>query len=247
MRGKYQVVLLAVLAASVLILPTAARAGTNFGLQLSSGGSTATICDNNADFAGCTSNQPDSNPGTDAITFIGSVGGWSSNVSTGLTNPVVSLPLLLEFNNTSVATSGAAPITLLLSVTGLTGPIGNVPFLNNMTGNNQFAGTTVTVQSWLSTTNTAFCASTTCNGGSGTLVTSATYTGANFGSIVGGIANTGSGPYSVTLAITIDSHGVAETTSFDDFLSIPEPATLSVLGAGLLALGTGLRRKLFRA
>ena len=28
--------------------------------------------------------------------------------------------------------------------------------------------------------------------------------------------------------------------------TVPEPATLSVLGAGLLALGTGLRKKLLR-
>jgi hypothetical protein len=248
MRGKYQVVLLALFAMSLLIVPTAARAGTNLGMQLSSGSTTDTLCDNNVNFSGCTSNTPDGQPGTlGIITFVGPVGGWNLNSTTGLGPPQTTLPLLLEFNNTSVSTNnGASPITLMLTLTNLTGPLGNLAVLNNMTGNSTVSGTSVTVQTWLSTTNTAFCASSTCSGGSGTLLTNKTYTGLNFGSLLSGAGATGSGPYSVTLAITIDSHGLADTTSFDDFLSVPEPATLSVLGAGLLALGTGLRKKLIR-
>jgi len=61
------------------------------------------------------------------------------------------------------------------------------------------------------------------------------------------MANAGSGPYSVTLELTIDSHGLDENETGDARLDIPEPATLSVLGAGLLAFGTGLRKRLLRA
>jgi hypothetical protein len=128
-------------------------------------------------------------------------------------------------------------------VTGLTGPLGsNLSFLNNIAGTSNLASTTISVGVWLSAGNTAFCTNTGC----GTKIISQSFTGTNWGGTLGGSGNTGTGPYSVTLAVTFDSHGLADHSSFDDELTIPEPATLSVLGAGLLALGTGLRKKLGR-
>jgi hypothetical protein len=59
-----------------------------------------------------------------------------------------------------------------------------------------------------------------------------------------GFGNVGNGPFSLTLAVTIDSHGQIDTTSFDNEFDIPEPAALSLLGSGLLGLGFALRKKL---
>jgi hypothetical protein len=246
MKGKYQIVLLALFAMTLLIVPTAARAGTNLGMQLSSTPDSFTLCDNNVNFTGCTSNTSDLNPGAGAITFIGAVGGWNSNVTSGFGPPSLNLPELMDLNNISLSTNGASPLTLTLTLTGLTGPLGNLQFLNAIGGTNSGANVDVTVGAWLSQSNTAFCT----NGGCGTQFISQSFHtsgGTNWGGTALGSANTGAGPYSVTLAITIDSHGGSDTTSFDDELFIPEPATLSVLGAGLLALGTGLRKKLLRA
>lgn len=247
MRGKYQVVLLALFAMALLIVPTAARAGTNLGMQLSSGSTTDTLCDNNINFTGCTSNTSDQNSQLGAITFIGTVGSWTNTVTTGLGPPALTLPELMDLNNITMTTAGGSgPLTLLLTVTGLTGPLGNnLSFLNAIGGTNSGTNVNVTINAWLSSSNTAFCATSGC----GTNIISQSFHTSgltNFGGNMTGTGNTGSGPYSVTLAITVDSHGGADTTSFDDELAIPEPATLSVLGAGLLALGTGLRKKLIR-
>ena len=244
MRGKYQVVLLALLAMGLLIVPTAARAGTNLGMQLSSG-STVTLCDNNVDFTGCTHSAPDQSGTLGDVVFIGSVGNWTTNVTTGLGPPLLTLPELVDLNNVTMSTSGAAPLTMLLTVTGLTGPLGNLGFLNAIGGTNSGSNVDLTVQAWLSSSNTAFCT----NAGCGVnFISQSFHTSglSNFGGMKSGTAMTGAGPYSITLEITLDSHGGADTTSFDDELSIPEPATLSVLGAGLLALGTGLRKRLVR-
>jgi hypothetical protein len=248
MRGKYQVVLLALFAMALLIVPTAARAGTNLGMQLSSSPQTVTICDNDINFTGCTeSGGTDGDPTLGSMTYSGSVGDWSINHTSGVGPPVLSFPSLLDLTNFSLTTGGGVnPITVMLTVTNLSGPLGNLTLFNNISGTSSFAGTTITVQSWLSTSNTAFCASSTCGGGHGTLITNQSFTGINWGGAISGTGATGSGPYSITLAVTFDSHGQGDHSSFDDDLSIPEPATLSVLGAGLLALGTGLRKKLLR-
>jgi hypothetical protein len=240
MRTKYQVVLLALLAVGLLTVPIAANAGTNLGMSLNSG-STDTLCDNNIDFTGCTHNASDQNSSLGAIVFIGSVGNWTTNVTSGLGPPTLGLPGLLDLTNVSMSTaSGGSPMNLLLTVTGMTGSIASV--LNSIGGTNSVAGTTITITSWLSSANTAFCHTAAC----GTQMTTQTLSGLSWNSTVAGNNTTPGGPYSVTLAITIDSHGQADLTSFDDYLSIPEPATLSILGAGLLALGTGLRKKLLR-
>jgi hypothetical protein len=242
MRGKYQVVLLALFAMALLIVPTAARAGTNLGMELSSGASSVTLCDNNVGFTGCLLNTPDGSPTLGQILFVGDVGGWQANVTTGEGPPLLTLPHLMDLDNITMTTNGAAPLTMTLTVTGLTAPLGNVNFLNAIGGTNSFAGTTLSIQSWLSNSNTAFCT----NSGCGVQGINQSATGLAFSGSSTGLGTTGAGPYSLTLVITLDSHGQADITSFDDFLSIPEPATLSVLGTGLLALGTGLRKKLFR-
>ena len=247
MKEKYKVVLLALAAVALLTASTTMWAGTNLGLQLTASSpdpGQATICDNNVNFPGCTGNSSDLNPALGQITFIGAVGGWTSNVTSGFGPPFEQLVPLLDISsfNASVG-SGAGPMTILLSVTGLTGPSGIQTFLNSIGGTNSFAGTTVSTQAWLSNTNVAFCASTTC----GVAITPVvTMSGAAFSGMANGSTVLGSGPFSVTLAVTINTDGQADTTSFDDSLALPEPASLSLLGSGLLGFGMAFRRMLLR-
>jgi hypothetical protein len=242
MKQKAVLIVLALFACGVLMAPSQARADTDLGLQLSSNGVTQTTCDQDMDFTGCTHNSGDANPVAGVVTFVGSVDKWTINVATGTGSPVFSLPDLMDLNDISVTGgNGNKALTLILTQTFLTAPLTNADVLNTLGGTSSIGGTTVSVQSWFSASNKAFCTDTTC----GAKVTDQSFSGKAFSGMTSGIASA-TGPYSITMVITIDSQGNADTTSFDSMLQIPEPATLSVLGAGLLAFGTGLRRKLAR-
>jgi len=242
---KSKVGLLAALAVALLILPVSMQAGTNLGMQLSSSPGSATVCDNNINFPGCTGNSSDLNPALGQITFLGAVGGWSSNVTSGFGPPFEYLVPLLDISSfNATAGAGAGPMTVLLSVTGLTGPSGLQTFLNSIGGTNSAPGTIVTTQAWLSNSNTAFCASTSCGVAVTPLITS---TGAAFSGMTNGSALLGSGPFAITLEVVINTGGRADTTSFDDSLALPEPATLSMLGSGLFGFGLAFRKLLLGA
>lgn len=245
MKGKYVVTVLALFATALLIVPTAARAGTNLGMQMSADSSTVTICDNNVNYSGCTGNASDVNPASGQITYIGGVGShWTSNVTSGFGPPFEQYAPFLDISTFDASTGGGgSALTVLLSVSNVTSLTGLYEVINHIGGTNSASGTTVTTQAFLSTT-TTFCGSTLC----GTALTPLlSLTGASYSGSTNQANLFPGGPYSVTLAITIDSHGLADTTSFDNELDIPEPATLSVLGASLLGLGTGIRRKLTKA
>lgn len=242
MRGKYQVVLLALLAASLLIGPLRARAATNtdFGIKVSScsGGCGFTTFDSNDGSGG------DTNTNFGIIGFNGSAGVWNINTGNAFGPPVEVLPLLLDLSSFNATTSGGGTggnaLTMFLTIAGLSGPLGNLAAFNHIGGTSSNGAATITSQAFIDANNKMFC-------GSGSACTPLTslisLTGKTFASDASGNGMTGSGPYSVTLEITISSAN-PDQTSFDSELSIPEPATLSVLGTGLLALGTGLRRKL---
>ena len=247
MKRQWQLTILATMAVALLMASTGAWAGTNLGLQMTAAAPNpgqATICDNSTNFAGCTGTGADLNPALGQITFIGGVGSWTSNVTSGFGPPFENLVPLLDISsfNATVGAGGGA-LTVLLSVTGLTGPAGLQTFLNSIGGTNSAAGTTVTTQAFLSNANLAFCAQ-----GCGTAISPAiVMSGAAFSGLTSGSALLGSGPFAITLAVTIDSHGIADTTSFNDSLALPEPASLSLLGSGLLGFGMAFRRLLMRA
>jgi hypothetical protein len=254
MKGKYLVVLVALFAMALLMAPTAARADTELGMQFLSGAPTnmVTVCDTLA--GGCVGQVGagtlgiDSNPAQGIITYIGGVGGWDTNITSGFGPPHLGLQPLLDIAYADMSSmNGASPLTVLLTVTGLNGPnypLGLLQAIQSIGGTITSGNMTITTQAWLSSANNWFCSSTSC----GSALTSAlSFNTKAYSGQSGGSANTGGGPYSITLALTFDNHGQAGGTTGDDQLDIPEPATLSVLGAALLGLGTGIRRKLAKA
>jgi hypothetical protein len=222
--------------AVVFAVSTAATADAAHILRLTQGSTTVTVVDNGAG---------DSNPSLGAIVFIGAVGTFTQTNVTGLSKPVIpdgpahsgmdlagsfvstgaGGTLLVELTDTGFGSVG--PGTLLGSVGG-TMSEGSVSFAGYKSGTNtEFSttGTTVTVGPF------------TDPAGGGPLP----YSGSN--SAAHGVI----GPYSMTLVSTI-LHNPGTTTSsynfaLDNFSNVPEPATLTLFGLGLIGAGVAARRR----
>jgi hypothetical protein len=232
---KPRLLVLALVLACIAATPEIAG-GTNLGMQLTTVGGQAIICDSNINFPGCTGNALDLNPTPGAITFIGAVGDWDMNVTSGFGPPYETTSPLLDVSTFDATSStGAGALTILLSVTGLIGPtdpLGEILASDAIGGTNSVGSTNITTQTWLSSSDMAFCDSTSC----GSLLNQATYSGATFGGTNYASGSTGAGPYSLTVVVTVDSGGAADTTSFDNSVSVPEPSSISLVLSSLAAL-----------
>ena len=229
MRSKYQVVFLALLAVGLLTVPIAAFAGS-----CTADSMWLTLTDNSGD----PMLQAGSNTGL--VILTGSIGQWQINNVTGEGQGVLSLPDLLDLNsiNTVLTATGQHTLTITLVETGLTSPIGN------FTTSSSIGGTA---------TGTLTFVTEIIGGPGNTTTTLASLSGLHGFPFSGHQLGFGAfqtspvqgNTYTLEEIVTI-AQNVAGNNSFDADLQIPEPATLSVLGAGLLALGTGLRKELLR-
>jgi len=177
-------------------------------LQVGSGTS-ATFC---PDGGGC-----DLNPLADAVLYFVNLGGWSFSASTAGVAPSLGTPALPSLHFGSVYSSGFGAGSIYVAATedGYTGPLlGN--YLLSVGG---LTMGTVSVEAFINST---------LLGSLGLL------TGAFSGTIGGPVYI--SGPYSLTIATTI-THTEPGWSSLDTGLALPEPASLILLGSGLLVLG----------
>jgi len=207
------------LAAGLFFL--AANANATLYLNLDdNAGSTVTVVDDGAG---------DDMPITGYLDYTGAVGVWNINSITAFANPIIGDEHYDAIHLDSVNVSGSAgTLTIMLSQTDLDRTA------SLMAGFGGFAGGDIAFELYADSSNTEF--------GLGIkLFDSDSIGSGGFGD------NFSTGltfvdPYSLTMVVTI-SHTSKTISSFDYDVKIPEPATLSLLGMGLLAFGFATRRK----
>ena len=181
----------------------------------------------------------DSNPNAGAVTWVGTIGVWSVNVTTGVTGPVTTPPyphLDLSSQDTSTA---AGTLTIKWSDTG--NPASNKGMTLLVGGTLETVPGASLIYRLYGDAGNAALATTTLLGTDGPFGPGAFSQNGHTSVGLGGL-----GPnFSITQQVVI-THTAAGTSSFDAESQVPDGGTtLALLGGSMLGLGT-IRRKLLK-
>jgi hypothetical protein len=199
-------------------------------LKITDGTNTVDIVDNGtATCTGAVTGCADANSGTNAVTFVGTIGTWTLNVDTGASHGAAAgTDLDLHSLN---STSAASTLTVSFSDDGfdtpashdfsvggtISGP-GTVSF-SEYAGANKFDQTNQI--------------------GSTLTFTSASFSGGTSSPLIAGAALTEVAVFAFT--------GAGSTSSDAALTPVPEPTSVALFGGALLFIGSALRRRIRRA
>jgi hypothetical protein len=193
-----------------------AQAGPMLGIELHSGSSTFSLF---------------SLPGATSLTFNQAIGNFTTTVNTGTTTQAPGLDL----SSVEISSTGGGTLTVTLSASGFASPFGAANWLSQFSGNFVTGSAVVTLQTYLDNSDMLL------NTSGATLLGTLTDTATPFGISVTKSAST-EGSFALTEVLTITTTGAAHVSLDGSVSYVPEPASMAVLGAGLIGLGTVRRR-----
>lgn len=226
--------------AGVMLAGMSSGANAALMLEISSGTDTAIVTDGGLG---------DLSAAVGQVRFSGAIGGFSINISTGTSKPIIGNADFGSLDLSSIDVSGPAAGTLTIRLT-------DTDFLqpNITSGGLAIAGITggtVAAKAYIDFSNAAFGQGVEIADlgpfVDGPLPGSSSFSDTEFSSIV---TSDNTPPFSLTIVASIMHTGAGQLSSFDaalDVFSTPSddisaPGTLAVLGFGLLWFGTRKRR-----